>query len=88
MWCCIVERTSFSDFDGELGKGDEAHRRSYDERGLNPWVVIFQLLEGCHDVSLRDVIALSLCSNCYWSMFDSDDCRIYWQIVLQDCKSS
>ena len=44
-WMGGMYRTCFGDGDCEVGEGDEAHWRSYYQRSLDPWVVMFEFLD-------------------------------------------
>ena len=41
-WMGGMYRTCFGNGDCEVGEGDEAHWRSYYQRSLDPWVVMFE----------------------------------------------
>lgn len=41
-WMGGMYRTCFGDGDCEVSEGDEAHWRSYYQRSLDPWVVMFE----------------------------------------------
>jgi hypothetical protein len=61
MWgkgVSIMYRTCFGDGDCKVGEGDKAHWRSYYQRSLDPWVIMFESLDRIHGASLSCLVEL------------------------------